>query len=229
MNRIAVLLGEQPGNIHGELEAHKPIPNVPATIAVGVPADVIRRRPDVRAAERELAAQTANIGVATADLYPKLRLVGSIGVNSDSFSRLMNNLTSVNDWTTSYGPGISWAIFDAGRIRQNIRVQTELQEQALFNYESVILRAVEEVENSLTAFVNEQEKNASLNKAVEAAETAVELSEQKYEAGLVDFGNVLDAQRSLLSLENQLAESHGAIAAQLIRLYKSLGGGWSSF
>ena len=99
----------------------------------------------------------------------------------------------------------------------------------MFHYESVILGAIEEVENSLTAFVNEQEKNTSLKKAVEAAETAVELSAQKYEAGLVDFGNVLDAQRSLLSFENQLAESHGAIAAHLIRLYKSLGGGWSSF
>jgi len=227
MNRIAVLLGEQPGIVNNELQANKLIPNVPATIAVGVPADVIRRRPDVRMAERELAAQTANIGVATADLYPKLRLVGSISVNSDSFSRLVNNLTSVNDWTSSYGPGISWAIFDAGRIHQNIKVQTELQAQALFHYKSVILGAVEEVENSLTAFVNEHEKKTSLRKAVEAAEKAVELSELKYEAGLVDFSSVLDAQRSLLSFENQLAESHGAIAAHLIRLYKSLGGGWS--
>jgi outer membrane protein TolC len=140
----------------------------------------------------------------------------------------VNHLTSVSYWTSSYGPGISWAIFDAGRIRQNIEVQTELQEQALFHYESVILGAIEEVENSLTAFVNEQEKRTSLKKAVEAAETAVGLSEQKYKAGLVDFSNVLDAQRSLLAFENQLTESRGAIAAQLIRLYKSLGGGWSS-
>lgn len=229
MNSIAVLLGEKPGDINEKLKISRPLPSIPAAIAVGIPADVIRRRPDIRKAEHQLASQTAQVGVATADLYPKFTLSGSISGSGASINRLGNRMSAVNDWNTSYGPGIRWPIFDAGKIRQNIIVQNELQEQALLNYESVILSAVEEVENALTAYVNEYTRTNNLEKAVEAAKSAVDLSEQEYQSGLVDFSNVLDAQRSLLSFENQLAESEGTAASNLIRLYKALGGGWSSY
>jgi NodT family efflux transporter outer membrane factor (OMF) lipoprotein len=229
MNRIAVLLGEQPGKINKELKESKSIPVAPPETAVGVPADMIRRRPDIRKAERELAAQTARIGVATAELYPKFKLAGSISASSVSFNRLANNLSSSGDLTLSGGPGISWAVFDAGAIRQNIKVQSELQEQALIKYESAILGAIEEVENVLTAYADEQDKNYNLQQAVDAAQSAVDLSKQEYQAGLIDFSNVLDAQRSLLSFQNELAQSDGTIASNFIRLYKALGGGWTSF
>jgi multidrug efflux system outer membrane protein len=226
MNRIAVLLGEQPGKVHGELEESEPIPVTPPEIAVGVPADMIRRRPDIRRAERELAAQTANVGVATAELYPRFALTGSISARAASFNRLVSNLSSSGDLALTGGPQISWAIFDAGAIRQNIKVQSALQEQALIQYESAILDAIEDVENALVAYADEQDRNYNLRQAVEAAQSAVELSQYEYQAGLVDFSNVLDAQRSLLSFQNERAQSDGTIASNFVRLYKALGGGW---
>lgn len=229
MNRIAVLLGEHPGNVHNELNQSRPIPVTSPRIAVGMPADMIRRRPDIRRAERELAAQTARVGVATADLYPKFTLSGSIGVNAASFNRLANNASSSGDWTLSGGPRIGWAIFDAGKIRQNIEVQSAIQEQALIQYEAAILTAFEEVENALVAYADEQYKNDNLREAAKAAQTAVELAQQQYQAGLTDFSDVLDAQRSLLSFQDQLAQSDGTVTSNLVRLYKALGGGWTSF
>lgn len=226
MNRIAVLIGEQPGQVHEELEESRPIPVSSPEIAVGVPADIIRRRPDIRRAEREVAAQCARVGVAVADLYPKFTLAGSISAKAVSFNRLANNLSSSGDLALSGGPGISWAIFDAGAIRQNIKVQSALQEQALIQYESAILGAIEEVENALVAYADEQDRNYNLRQAVEAAQSAAELSQHEYEAGLADFSNVLEAQRSLLSFQNELAQSDGTATSNLIRLYKALGGGW---
>jgi outer membrane protein, multidrug efflux system len=222
MNRIAVLTGEQPGKVHAELIEKKPVLVVPVEIAVGVPADVIRNRPDIRSAERELAAQTAKIGVAESELYPKLTLGGSIGLEAANIS---SSGTGLN---LSGGPQISWAIFKAGAIRQNIKVQTALQEQALIKYETTILEALEEVENALKAFAEEQQKRNSLNKTVEAARNAAELAQYKYQAGLADFSSVLEAQRSLLSYQDELARSEGAVTSDLITLYKALGGGWTS-
>ena len=223
MNRIAVLLGEQPGNVHPELEKREPIPVTPLNIAAGVPADLLRRRPDVRQTERELAAQTARIGVATADLYPRLTLGGSIGLETLSLSTLSSGTSKV-----SGGPGISWAVFKGGAIRQNIEVQSALQEQSLIAYEASILTALEEVENALVAYVEVQHRRQSLSEATQAAHKAVELAQHKYQAGLTDFNNVLDAQRSLLSFQEQLAQSEGNVASNLVRLYKALGGGWKS-
>ncbi len=228
MNRIAVLLGEQPGKLHQELEKGGTIPVCPAQIAVGVPADMIRRRPDVRQAERELASQTAKIGVATAELYPKFTLGGSIGIDAVSFNRLASNLTTPDNWVLSGGPRASWPIFDAGAIRRNIEVQTELQKQALLQYESTVLSAVEEVENAIVAYINEQRRNYNIKEAAQAAQRAAELSLQKYQVGLTDFSTVLDSQRSLLSFQNQLSQSNGTLISNLIRLYKALGGGWTT-
>jgi multidrug efflux system outer membrane protein len=224
MNRVAVLLGEQPGKVHTELEQREPIPVPPLNVAVGLPADLLRRRPDIRKAERDLAAQTAKVGVATAELYPKFTLSGSIGLEALS----TGNLFSSGSKFYGLGPSISLPIFAGGAIRQNIEVQSALQEQALIQYETVILGALEEVENALVAYTEVQQRRQSLSDATQAAQKAAELAEQKYQAGLTDFTNVLDAQRSLLSFQEQLAQSNGNITANLVRLYKALGGGWTS-
>jgi NodT family efflux transporter outer membrane factor (OMF) lipoprotein len=224
MNRIAVLLGEQPGKVHPELEKREPIPVTPLNVAVGVPADLLRRRPDVRQAERQLAAQTARIGVATADLYPMFTLSGSIGLEAFSLS----NLSSSGAWSLGGGPRITWAIFKGGAIRQNIEVQSALQEQALIQYEATILSALEEVENALVAYAEVQQRRQSLSEATQAAQKAVDLAQHRYQAGLTDFNNVLDAQRSLLSFQEQLAQSEGTVTSNVVRLYKALGGGWTS-
>lgn len=224
MNRIAVLLGEQPGKVHEEIKKRAPIPVTPLKIAVGVPADILRRRPDVRKAERHLAAQTAKIGVATADLYPKFKLTGSIGLEALS----LNNLFSAGSQTYSFGPNITWSLFTGGAIRQNIEVQSALQEQYLIAYEAVVFNALEEVENALMAYAEEQYRRQSLIDAAEAAKRAADLAQDKYQGGLTDFSDVLEAQRSLLSFQDQLNQSEGKVTSNLIRLYKALGGGWTS-
>ena len=221
-NRLAVLLGEKPGAVHGELAKRKPIPIPPVTVAVGVPAEAMRRRPDIRRAERNLAAQTARIGVATADLYPKFRLLGTLGLESVS----TGNLFTAHSRTWSINSGVSWNIFQGGAIRQNIKVQSARQEQALIQYEYSILKAQEEIENVLVAYAKQQRRRKSLAAATSAAQRAVQLAQDQYKVGLVDFSNVLDAQRSLLSFQDQLAQSDGAVTSNLIRLYKALGGGW---
>lgn len=223
-NRLAVLLGQNPGALDKELSANRAVPVPPANVAVGVPADTLRRRPDVRRAERGLAAATARIGVATADLYPKFRLLGSIGLESLT----AENLTEWPSRTWSAGPSISWKIFDAGAVRRNIEVQNARQEQALRRYESAVLGAREEVENGLLAYAREQNRHDSLEKAVDAARKAEMLARDRFKAGLVDFSNVLDAQRAMLAYEDELAGSKGTVTANLIRLYKALGGGWQS-
>jgi multidrug efflux system outer membrane protein len=224
MNRIAVLLGEQPGALHEELQQEGPVPAAPLKIAVGVPADTIRNRPDIRKAERDLAAQTARIGVATADLYPKFTLSGSIGIEASS----LGNLVSAGSRTFSIGPRITWPIFDAGAIRANIEIQSAVQEQTMIQYESTVLNALEEVENALVAYAEEQIRMTSLEEAVDAAKQALDLAQYKYQTGLIDFITVLDAQQSLLTYENELVQSTGAITSNLVRLYKALGGGWTN-
>jgi NodT family efflux transporter outer membrane factor (OMF) lipoprotein len=224
-NRLAVLLGENPGAVHQELSERKPIPSLPVSVAVGIPAETMRHRPDIRRAERNLAAQTARIGVATADLYPKFRLPGFIGLESISSGSLLESASR----TWSIGPSVSWNIFDAGAIRQNIKVQSALQEQALLQYGTAVLRAQEEVENVLVAYAKEQQRQESLIAGTAAAQRAYELSREQYKAGLVDFSDVLDAQRSLQTFQDELARTNGAVTYNLVRLYKSLGGGWKKW
>lgn len=223
-NRMSVLIGQIPGSLNELLEVLQPIPVIPPTVAVGVPAETLRQRPDIRRAERNLAAQTARIGAATSDLYPKFRLSGSIGLEAlepGDFFRSGND-----SWTI--GPGVSWNIFDAGAIRRNIEVQNAVQEQYLLAYEATVLGALEEVENALNAYAEDQLRRERLIVAVNAARQAEKLAGQQYSAGLTDFTTVLDAQRSLLSFDDQLAQSDGTVTANLIRLYKALGGGWHS-
>lgn len=224
MNSLAILTGKAAGSLQQELEKEKTLPNVSVQLAVGVPADLIRRRPDIRKAERELAAQTARVGEAEAELYPKLSLSGSIGIESISADKLISDPTRL--W--SIGPTLSWPIFRAGSLRNQVKIQNEMMEQAYISYQTAILDATEEVENALVAYVNEQVKFKHLQKGVKAARLAKKLAEHQYTTGMTDFNDVLDAQRSLLTLEDSLSQSQGTVISDLIRLYKVLGGGWSS-
>ena len=221
-NRLAVLLGEVPGTLHHELAERRPVPELPTTLIVGIPAETLRHRPDIRYAERNLAAQTARIGVATADLYPKFHLFGTLGLESISSGDLFQS--SSRAW--GLGPSAQWRIFDAGAIRQNIQVQNARQQQALIHYESTLLGAQEEVENALVTYAKEQLKREAIGRASTAAERAEMLAKDQYQAGLVSYNNVLDAQRAFLLLKDELAQSNGAVTANLVRLYKAFGGGW---
>nr|HDM99857.1 efflux transporter outer membrane subunit [Deltaproteobacteria bacterium] len=224
-NRLAVLLAKPPGFLEDILDKPQAIPVAPLEIAFRVPAEVLRRRPDIRRAERNLAAYSALVGVATAELYPKFSLLGSIGLEALS----SDSLFSAGSRTHSIGPSITWSLFDAGAIRNNIEVQSALQEQAFIQYEATVLTAFEEVENALIAYAEEQNRRESLDLACRAARKAVDLAQNQYVSGLIDFNTLLDAQRSLLSFQDQLAVSEGDAIANLITLYKVLGGGWSSF
>lgn len=223
-NRLAVLLGLQPGELEDELATKGDIPVPSPSIAVGVPAEALRRRPDVRRAESELAAQTAQIGVATADLYPRFRLLGSIGLDAMGSA----NLASRASETFGIGPSVQWAVFDAGRIRANIEVQSVRQQQLLLAYESTVLEAIRNVEDALVAFGKEQLRHDALTLAQQSAARALTIAHDRYDMGDTSFLSVLDAERSLLSIQDQQAISSARITSIAIMLYKSLGGGWSA-
>jgi NodT family efflux transporter outer membrane factor (OMF) lipoprotein len=225
MNRLAVLTGQPPGSLVAILEERRAIPTAPLEIAAGVPVDALRRRPDIRSAERRLAAQTAQVGVATAALYPSLTLNGSISLQSLSAS----NLISDGFQTNRTGLSLSIPLFRGGALRENINIQNALVEQALATYESAVLAAYEEVENALASWSNEQQRYEALTEAAASARRASELALLQYNSGLVDFQTVLTADRQLISLEDSLAISSGEMTSNLIRLYRALGGGWSVF
>ena len=227
MNRVAVLSGLAPGTLNEKLISPHPLPTLPATIAVGLPADALRRRPDIREAEYELIAQTAQIGVATADLYPELTLSGSIGVDALNPAELIDNALDPSHWARTLAANISHTLFDAGSIRKNIKVQNSLQEQVLIQYETIILSALEEVENALVAYAKEQIRLGHLTIAAEQALIAEDLAKKEYESGLIDFTTVLTSQQTVLSYQSDLATSQGTCISNLITLYKVLGGGWT--
>jgi NodT family efflux transporter outer membrane factor (OMF) lipoprotein len=219
---LAVLLGKQPTELNALLAQPAPIPAAANDIAVGIPADVLRQRPDVRRSERKLAAQTAQIGVAEAAAYPSFTLSGSIGLES----LLAANLYTAAAKTFQMAASSAWVLFDSGRIRSNVKIQTALQEQALGLYQNTLLTALKEVENSLTALNQERQRRDALKASATAGKQALTLAGQQYQTGTVDFQRVLDAQQSLLTAQNQLLESEAETASNLIRLYKALGGGW---
>ncbi|MDK9708094.1 MAG: efflux transporter outer membrane subunit [Desulforhopalus sp.] len=223
-NTLAVLLGKPPGVLTEDLRIPMEIPALPASVAIGIPAETLQRRPDVRKAERQLAAQTAQIGVATAELYPSLQLKGSIGLDALSSGRFFNS----DSRRYSFGPSFSWTLFDGGATKANIRLQSALQQEALAVYRATVLAALEEVESALAAYALEQDRQQALQEAVVAAALAATLAGQQYQAGLINFTEVLDARRSLLSLQDQQASSRATMVGNLIRVYKALGGGWTS-
>ena len=222
LNRLAVLLGQTPGSLHAELVDSKPIPTPPGNVAAGIPANMLRQRPDVRQAERLLAAQTARIGVATAELYPSFSLSGFFGFQATGIGSLFDS--SSKTWGVSLP--VRWRLFDGGRIRNVIDVEEARTEQQLARYQLSVLQAYEEVENALIAYALEQYSARSMRQAAEASRTAVDLVELQYKSGLTDFQNLLDMQRFLFRQEDELAVSEGQVIQNLISLYTALGGGW---
>jgi len=222
IHRLNVLEGRQPETSADELAQERAVPGAAGQVPVGLPSYLLRRRPDIRRAERELAAATARIGVATADLFPRFSLTGAIGLQSSD----LGDLPKAGSEFWSLGPSFSWPIFTAGRIRANIRVQNARQEQALTRYEQSILLALEDVENALINYGKEQERFKSLDQAVKANRRAVEMATELYTRGVIDFLSVLEAQRSLFASEEQLIISEKNLSANLVALYKALGGGW---
>jgi NodT family efflux transporter outer membrane factor (OMF) lipoprotein len=222
LNRIAVLLGENPGSVHDLLLGSSQVPRPSVEIVVGIPADVVRQRPDIRRAERELAAATALIGVAKADLYPRFSLTGFLGLDSGEIGDLLDG----DSVTWSVGLPFIGNLFDGGRRRGAVEVQWARTEQALSLYELTVLLALEEVENALVNLAKERTRRDRLARAVNASERSVELVRTQYLAGLTNFQNVLDSERSLTAQQDQLAESQGLVINNLILLYRALGGGW---
>ena len=222
INSLGVLLGRPPGALYKELSVIKPIPVPRKGVTIGVPADLLRQRPDIRGAERRLAAQTARIGVATADLYPTLSLPGYLGLSSIS----TDNFFSAGSSVFSIGPALSWNIFNRERIRSNIKVEDALTEQALLNYEIVVLDALNEVENAMVACIEKRFQVEALQRSVKASRRTLKLSTILYKDGLKDFQNVMDAQRQLFEVENQMVRAKGTSVINLVKLYKTLGGGW---
>lgn len=219
--RLSVLLGTEPGSLQGEF-TRAAIPQPTGRITLGLPVDVLRQRPDVRAAERRLAAQTAQIGVATAALYPEFTLKGFIGLQTRSVNDLFSNNSEM--WGMSLP--ISWNLFDGGRVRNNIELQKELTEQRLLEYRQSVLKALAEVESALVAYNNEQDRLAALRRATEATREGVRLALVQYDTGLTDYNNVMTMQRDLFQLQEQLAASEAQLDFELIAVYKAAGGGW---
>ena len=223
-HRLALLLGQAPASLHAQLAPAAALPRIPDALAVGIPADTLRRRPDVRAAERRLAAETARIGVAEAARYPGFRLTGSIGLEALQ----AGDLLSASSLGHSLLAGVAGTLFDGGRLRQRVEIQNAVQEQALASYQGTVLAALQEVEDALVALANSRQRQDALGRAAEAARNAALLARQRYSSGLIDFQNVLDSERSLLNVEDSLASSGVARATALIQLYKALGGGWAA-
>jgi NodT family efflux transporter outer membrane factor (OMF) lipoprotein len=222
VHHLAVLLDHPPGALLDEMSAEAPIPLTPPVVPVGLPSDLLLRRPDVQRAERQLASATAHIGVAKADLFPKFSLTGMAGMES----------LSVGDWFSygsrywSAGPTVQWELFEAGRLRANVRIQNTLQEQALNTYQQTVLTALEDVEDALVAYAKEQIRREKLSESVVSTQQALELSSQLYKSGLADFLGVLDSERSLYQAQDALVQSDQTVSLNLVQLYKALGGGW---
>jgi NodT family efflux transporter outer membrane factor (OMF) lipoprotein len=221
VNRIAVLLGTYPDAIGPQLQGEAPIPDAPASVAIGVPAELLRRRPDVRGAEREMAAQSARIGVATAELYPQFSLSGFLGVESFSAGDLLED---GNTW--AFGVPMFWRLFEGGRIRAGIDIEDARFAQAAAAYELAVLGAVADVEDAIAAFTDERVRRDALARSVDAAARSEGMFLELYRQGLTEYQNVLDAQRALTDQQDLLATSEGGIATSLVLLYRALGGGW---
>ncbi|HKE29471.1 MAG TPA: efflux transporter outer membrane subunit [Bryobacteraceae bacterium] len=222
IHRIGVLLGEEPGALLHELTEAKPLPAAPPIVPAGLPSDLLKRRPDIREAEARLHAETARVGVARADLFPRFFLNGASGRQSTALSGV--TLGAGNFF--SAGPAVSLPFFTGGKIHANIAAQQQRLDQALAAYQNTILRSLEETENSLTAYGHEKDRRERLLAEVEASRQATSLANEVYTRGLADFLSVLDAQRQQLSAEDDLAQSDTAVVTDLIAIYKSLGGGW---
>ena len=222
IHRLSVLVGREPGALRAELASTRDLPPLPGIVPVGDPAGLLRRRPDIRIAERDLARSTAEIGVAVADLFPRVTFTGNVGYVATSSGELGDSGT--NSYVVA--PGISWAIFDLGHVQARIAASKARKDTALLRYEKTVLNALEETENSLVTHARARERLVHDEAAVRASSTAADLARVRYENGASDFLQVLDAERTLLESEDRLARSRTEAATSLIAVYKSLGGGW---
>ena len=220
INRIGVLLGGYPSALYDELIKPAQFPNPSPQTLVGLPSELLRQRPDLRRAERQLAEQNAKIGVATADLYPTFALGSTVGLVATQ------NIFDTDNKTWSLGPFFRWNIFDGGRIRARINVEDAKTQQAFVRYERAVLEALEDVENSMTGYVQELDRRAALKRSVTAATKSVDLVLTRYKTGLTDFQNVLDMERSKFEQQDFYNESRGLVLQNMISIYRSLGGGW---
>lgn len=235
-NALGVLLGKSPGSIDGYVAQARSIPVAPAEIAVGVPADLLRRRPDIRLAERQLATQSSLIGVAKADLYPHFSLLGSINLRASDAALTfasggaseLGDLFNAKSFQYFIGPSLSWDIFNYGRITNQVRVEDARFQQLIADYRSVVLNAAKEAEDATIAFLKSQEQRDELQQTYEASKRSTDLSLYQYQEGLVDYQRVLDSQRNLVVSQESLVRVSGDIATNLIALYKALGGGWET-
>ncbi|MDD1643395.1 MAG: efflux transporter outer membrane subunit [Methylococcaceae bacterium] len=235
-NGLSVLLGRPPGAIDSYLTESKPIPVAPAQVAIGVPAELLRRRPDIRLAERQLATQSALIGVAKADLYPHFSLLGSINLRASDAAltyasmggSTLGQLFNAKSFQYFVGPSVSWDIFNYGRIRNQVRVEDARFQSLVGAYRNTVLNAAKEAEDATAGFLNSQKQRDQLQLSYAAAKRSTDLSLYQYSEGLVDYQRVLDSQRTLVTSQAALVGSTGNIAINLIALYKAVGGGWET-
>jgi multidrug efflux system outer membrane protein len=224
MYRLSVLTGRQPTALNASLAPPAPPPALPLINAIGTPEELLRRRPDVRVAERRLAGATARIGVAVGDLFPKVTLTGEVGYFAPTF----NELGSSDSRFFSFGPSISWAAFDLGRVRARIGSARALTDAALAAYEGAVLGALEDTEGAMITYGRSQTRRDALRVAAAASDKAADLAQKRFEGGLIDFLEVLDAERTALSAELLLSQSRTDAATSLVAVYKALGAGWRS-
>ena len=221
--RLAVLLGERPGALDQEL-GPAAVATYAKALPIGDPAELLRRRPDVRAAERQLAAATARVGVATADLFPRVNVTGFVGFLSGDIGRLFNTTPGIDARAWSVTPSVSWAAFDLGSVRARLRASEAQSDGAEANYEKVVLTALEDTENSLVAYSTRQEQLKSLTEQAGASRRAAELAAAQYREGAADFLVLLDAQRTQLEAEDSVAQSETSVNVAVVAIYKALGG-----
>jgi NodT family efflux transporter outer membrane factor (OMF) lipoprotein len=222
INRLSRLLALEPGSLEAELDKTAPIPPAPPVVPIGLPADLIRQRPDIREAEDRLHAATAEVGVAVADLFPRVTLNAEGGYQSET-------LASLTGWASRFltaGPAIELPVFDAGQRRAVVRLQETRQKAAAVAYAQAVLSALHEVDDTLIAYGEDQRRGDALARTVGRDQTALDLARQRYAAGVGDFIDVLDAERSLQQGELQLTDAQASVSADLVALYRSLGGGW---
>jgi NodT family efflux transporter outer membrane factor (OMF) lipoprotein len=224
INAISLLLGERPRALEVELAAPRPVPPVPPSVPIGLPSELARRRPDIRQAEAQLHAATADVGVAVADFYPRF----TIGLSGAMQGLQLHNLWNGEAGSYSFGPSVTLPIFQGGRLTRTLELRETQQQEAAVTYQRTVLGALHDVDNALTAYNTEQRARLHLEQAVVQNRRALDLARQRYEQGVSDFLQVLIAQRDLLASELALSDSTTNVSTDLVQLYKALGGGWEA-
>ena len=230
---LCILLGMPPSNLRKILgDEYGSIPTTPTKVIVGIPADLLRRRPDVRFAELQAAAQSAQIGIAKSDLFPRISIAGSLGFQSSgkggvsSNSSTLGKIFGTKSFTYGIGPEVQWNILNYGRIKNNVRIEDARLQEAIVNYQNVVLEAAQEVESAIAGFLGAKQQIGFLDIGVKAAERAVYLAGLQYNAGTIDYNTVINTQTAMLQQQSSWVQLRGSVATSLIAVYKGLGGGW---